>query len=322
MKPNDLFKKVRNIEPKFTLDAHIVLSQGDVNDFLDTIPGGEIKLIVTSPPYNVGKEYETRVAIEKYLDEQAQIIGKLYRVLSPDGSICWQVGNYIEKGEVFPLDIYYYQIFKSLGMHLRNRIIWRYSHGLHAKRRFSGRYETLLWFTKSDEYTFNLDNVRIPSKYPGKRHYKGPKKGQPSGNPKGKNPSNFWEIISQEWEEGVWEVPNVKAAHPEKTIHPTQFPIEIVERCVLALTNEEERVLDPYVGVGTSIIAAIRHNRRGLGSEKGEEYIKIAKERIWEYFGGTLPYRTLGKPIYKPSPNEKVAKMPQEWQQPSFDDLI
>ena len=123
-------------------------------------------------------------------------------MLSPDGSLCWQVGNYVEKGEVFPLDMYYYPIFKALGLKLPNRIVWYFAHGLHASKRFSGRYEILLWFTKSDSYTFNLDSVRVPSKYPGKTYFKGEKYGQPSGNPLGKNPSDVWRLINRSGNKG------------------------------------------------------------------------------------------------------------------------
>lgn len=206
---------------------------GDSYRKLQAFEAGKFKLIVTSPPYNVGKEYETKKSIEKYLEDQKTIIKELVRVLSPSGSICWQVGNYIDKGEVFPLDFFYYEIFKSFGLKLRNRIIWHFGHGLHSSKRFSGRYETILWFTKEDEYTFNLDDVRVPSKYPGKKHFKGPKKGQYSGNPQGKNPSDIWEIVLNDWENEIWNIPNVKANHVEKTEHPCQYPIELVERCVL-----------------------------------------------------------------------------------------
>lgn len=173
----------------FHSEAHIVLYEGDTRAFLPTVPDQAIQLIITSPPYNLGKSYETRTSIGAYLDSQTDILVELVRILAPQGSLCWQVGNYVEDGEVFPLDMFYYPIFKKLGLKLRNRIVWHFGHGLHASKRFSGRYETLLWFTKSDTYTFNLDPIRVPSKYPGKRHYKGPNVGLPSGNPKGKNPS-------------------------------------------------------------------------------------------------------------------------------------
>lgn len=271
-------------------------------------------LIITSPPYNIGKSYETKQSVEKYLASQKGIIHELVRTLSPNGSLCWQIGNYIDKGEIFPLDIYYYQIFKDCGLKLRNRIIWHFGHGLHASKRFSGRYETVLWFTKSDNYIFNLDNVRVPSKYPGKLHFKGPKKGQPSGNPKGKNPSDIWEIIEQDWESGMWDIPNVKSNHPEKTEHPCQFPIELVERFVLALTNEDGWVLDPFGGVGSTAIAAIKNSRNVVSIEKQEEYCSVTEKRIQEFKEGRLKMRPINKEIHKPSNTDKVAQIPKEWQ--------
>lgn len=309
------FDSPKEIYPAFATDAEIILFHGDTNDFLDTLPDGSVKLIITSPPYNLGKEYEDKVAIEKYLALQQSTIAKLYRVLHPQGSICWQVGNFVEKSEVFPLDVYYYPIFKELGLFLRNRIIWHFGHGLHTRRRFSGRYETILWFTKSENYTFNLDPVRVPSKYPGKRHYKGPNIGKPSGNPKGKNPSDVWDGLAEEWESCYWEIPNVKSNHPEKTMHPCQFPVELVERCVLALTNERDWVFDPYAGVGSALIAAAKRNRRAMGSEREGDYVNIAQERLQACLNGTLKLRPMGKPVYKPTGKEKVSQVPHEWQE-------
>ncbi len=301
------------IADRFYPGAGLVIAHGDCLDTLVTLPEGVIKLIITSPPYNLGKDYEKAIQLDKYLASLGPIVDELVRVLSPEGSLCWQVGNYVEDGEVYPLDIYYYQLFKSRGLRLRNRIIWHFGHGLHASKRFSGRYETLLWFTKSDSYTFNLDRVRVPSKYPGKKHFKGKKHGQPSGNPLGKNPSDFWNIVESDWEAEVWEIPNVKANHPEKTIHPCQFPIEFAERCVLALTDEGDWVLDPFAGAGSALLAALRHNRRALGCEREENYIEIIKRRVADLYAGNLPYRSLGKPIHQPSGSEKVAQPPEQW---------
>lgn len=286
----------------------------DALSALSEISDGFFKLIITSPPYNIGKSYEIKTSIESYLTAQEEIISQLVRVLSDNGSICWEVGNYVDKGEVFPLDIFYYQIFKKLGLKLRNRIIWHFGHGLHASNRFSGRYETILWFTKTDDYTFNLDSVRVPSKYPGKLHFKGPNKGKLSGNPLGKNPSDLWSIIQKDWDSEIWEIPNVKSNHPEKTIHPCQFPIELVERCVLALTNEDDWVLDPFAGVGSTIIAALKNRRNAIGIEKEEEYCQIATERINALENGCLKTRPIGQQIHVPSANDKVASIPDEWQ--------
>jgi DNA modification methylase len=204
-------------------------------------------------------------------------------------------------------------MFKQKGLKLRNRIIWHFGHGLHCSKRFSGRYETILWFTKSDHYIFNLDAIRIPSKYPGKRHYKGKNIGKPSGNPLGKNPSDVWEIVAEDWEREIWEIPNVKSNHPEKTIHPCQFPVELVERCVLALTNEDNFILDPYVGVGSTILAALKHNRRAIGVDREQKYIDIAIKRINDLQTGRLKIRELGKPIHVPTGKEKVSQVPPEW---------
>ena len=301
------------IENTYNNNNMITLHHGDSRTFLKSLPDGSISLVVTSPPYNIGKSYESKQAIAAYLSEQELIIRELVRTLSNQGSICWQTGNYVDEGEVFPLDMFYYHMFKKYGLKLRNRIIWHFEHGLHASKRFSGRYETILWFTKSDDYTFNLDSVRIPAKYPGKTHFKGPNKGQPSGNPLGKNPSDIWEILSEEWETGLWNIPNVKSNHVEKTIHPCQFPVELVERCVLALTNENDRVLDPYAGVGSTLIAALMHGRKAVGVEKEQEFISISEERIYQLSNGTLKTRPLGKPVHKPSGREKVSQVPLEW---------
>jgi len=294
-------------------NAKIILHYGDSNKFLRTIPDNSVRLIISSPPYNIGKEYERRIGLVDYLGLQLPIISELFRILRKDGSICWQVGTYVENGEVYPLDIFYYYIFKQYNLYLRNRIIWHYRHGLHATKRFSGRYETILWFTKSKKYIFNLDLVRIPSKYPGKRFYKGPRKGKPSGNPDGKNPSDIWEIIKEDWRTKIWDIPNVKANHPEKTIQPCQFPIEIVERCVLAFTKENDWILDPFAGAGSTLIAAALHNRRTIGCEKERRYYQISKKRIKEMDEGVLKRRNIGTPVYSPTVNEKVAQIPIEW---------
>ena len=255
---------------------------------------------MTSPPYNIGKEYEKKVALEKYMEWQERVIRKIYSRLKDTGSICWQVGNYVDNGAIIPLDFEFAPIFKSLNMQLRNRIIWHFGHGLHSKNRFSGRYEVILWYTKTDQYTFNLDPVRVPAKYPGKKHFKGPHKGELSGNPLGKNP------------EDVWEIPNVKSNHVEKTVHPCQFPVGLIERLVLSMTNENELVFDPYAGASSAGVAAIVHNRRFWGCEVVDEYIKISEERLKESIDGTVKYRPFDQPIYD-AKQSNLSKAPEEW---------
>lgn len=292
----------------------------DALSFLKELPENTVSLVITSPPYNIGKEYETRKSLQAYLNEMSPIVKEIYRVLTPQGSVCWEVGNYISEDkhkEVYPLDFYYYELFKQNNFILRNRIIWHFEHGLQCQNRFSGRYESILWFTKTDEYTFNLDNVRVPSKYPGKKSFKGNNKGKLSGNPNGKNPSDLWEATAkrlvEDWESEIWDIPNVKSNHPEKTIHPCQFPIELVERCVLALTNQNDIVLDPFAGVGSSLIAALKNGRRAYGTELQQEYINTGLERIKLLEKEVLKTRSIYETIYKPSGKDSVSKYPTEW---------
>lgn len=299
------------IASSFRTTADFVLYEGDCLDMLSQIPDGTAKLIVTSPPYNLGKEYEKRLSLETYLQQQRQVIAECARVLHPQGNICWQVGNYVDNGEIIPLDVKLYPIFEALGMQMRNRIIWHFGHGLHASRRFSGRYEVILWFTKSDEYTFNLDSIRVPQKYPQKKHFKGPKRGELSGNPLGKNPSD------------VWDIPNVKSNHVEKTEHPCQFPVELIERLVLSMTDPGDWVLDPFMGTGTTAIAALIHNRKAIGAEILPKYVEITKERVKLAEKGRLRVRPMGRPVYDPdAPSGSVPPVEVQighgYYQPSF----
>lgn len=303
---------------RYVDDCDVLISESDCLDFLRTVPGASMQLIVSSPPYNLGKTYERRQKLEDYLAWQKDVLSECARVLKPEGSLCWQVGNHVSSGEIYPLDILFYRILKDdLDLRLRNRIIWHFGHGLHASKRFSGRYEVVLWFTKSDSYLFNLDPVRIPQLYPGKRHHKGDKKGQFSGNPMGKNPGDLWEMLESEWDSAVWDIPNVKWNHPEKTVHPAQFPIELVERLVLALSNPGDCVLDPFMGVGSSVIAAVLHERRAVGVDSKAEYVQLAIERIAKLSTGTLRRRPFGTLKYQPNQKDKIAQRPREWDKQS-----
>jgi len=281
-----------NIATEFDINEQAVLHHGSCIDLLKTIPDKSMQLIVTSPPYNIGKEYEKKTKLNNYIEQQSHIIKECERVLTKSGSICWQVGNFVDNGSIIPLDIVLYPIFVDLNLVMRNRIIWHFEHGLHCSKRFSGRYETIIWFTrKTKEYVFNLDPVRVPQKYPAKKYFKGPKAGQYSCNPLGKNPGD------------LWIVPNVKSNHVEKTEHPCQYPVELIERLVLSMTNEGDWIFDPFLGTGTSIIAAILHNRRGAGAEAEKKYIKLARNRIVKAINGTLKTRQMNKPVYDPKKN-------------------
>jgi adenine-specific DNA-methyltransferase len=266
-----------------------IMRCADNLEFMRSLSSGSMQLIVTSPPYNLGKKYESRSSLDAYIAGQAKVIEECVGLLHPRGSLCWQVGNHVQNGEIFPLDIVLYPIFSKLGLKLRNRIVWHFEHGLHCSKRLSGRYETILWFTKSTDYIFNLDAIRVPSKYPGKKYFKGPKAGQFSCNPLGKNPGD------------VWIFPNVKNNHVEKTVHPCQFPVELVERLVLSLTEKGGQVFDPYMGVGSAVIAAAKHGRIGYGCDIVSEYVRIAQRRMEALRAGKLRTRPMHKPVYDPA---------------------
>jgi adenine-specific DNA-methyltransferase len=268
---------------------------GDRIEFLNKVKNNSVQLIITSPPYNIGKSYERKEPLEKYLDEQKKTLIECVKKLKDEGSLCWQVGNFIKaKSEIIPLDIMIFNICAELGLKLRNRIIWHYEHGLHATKKFSGRYETIMWFTKSDNYYFDFNDIRVKQKYPGKLGYRGKNKGKYTGNINGKNPSD------------VWIFPNVKSNHKEKTDHPCQFPIELAERLILSMSKKNDLVLDPYAGAGTTLIAALKNNRKAAGSEILKKYVDIINSRIDLLKNGKLPYRDRNEPIRVVKGNSKI----------------
>jgi adenine-specific DNA-methyltransferase len=289
-------KRKRRARPRIQLLLH------DAFDFLKKIKPGSVDLIVSSPPYCMGKEYEKSLNVEDFIAAHELLAPLLARVLRRGGSLCWQVGHHVKKGVVTPLDAIVYPIFaRQNDLQLRNRIVWTFGHGVHASKRFSGRHETILWFTKGDDYIFNLDAVRIPQKYPGKKYYKGPLKGEFSGNPKGKNPSD------------VWEIPNVKSRHVEKTSHPCQFPVALVQRLIKALTRRRANVVDPFMESGSVALAAAIEGRSFRGCDIKQSYVLIARGRVENARKGQPKYRPLERPIYVPSATDSVAIRPKHF---------
>lgn len=292
----------------------IVYNEGQIrlfeDDCLKILPlfGDEsIDLIVTSPPYCMKKEYENiSDDIDSFKSLNMKVIRESQRLLKKGGSLCWQVGFHVKDSIVVPLDILIYEIVEEINkelkddskLYLHNRIVWSFGHGLNAEKRLSGRYETIMWFTKGKNYDFDLDSIRIPQKYPGKKYSKGLKAGQFSGNILGKNPSD------------VWDIPNVKANHIEKTEHPCQFPIAIPQRLIKALTKPGSVIMDPFLGSGTTAIACIIEKRNFIGCELKKEYIEIAKHRIQDALDGKIKYRP-DVPVKEPDIRQKVAQKPE-----------
>ena len=295
------------IYKRYNESNQVTLHCGDCLELLKKLPNNSVDLVIASRPYCIGKAYEDpHNDIAFFKAQHSSMFNELYRVVKPGGSVCWQVGYHISDKCVIPLDCIVYDIFTSSSEKLeypfilRNRIIWTFGHGLNSANRFSGRHETILWFTKGEQSVFNLDEVRVPQKYPGKRYYKGPNKGQLSGNPLGKNPSD------------VWDIPNVKAKHVEKTDHPCQFPVALPQRLIKALSKPNDLVLDPFMGSGTTAVAALLEGRRFVGAEIMENYYDISVERIKETAAGTVKIRE-DIPAVAPNPNTAVAKLPEEF---------
>ena len=276
----------------------IQLVNTDAVAFLKNLPDASVDLLVTSPPYFIGKEYDRSSSVTDFENEITRAVEIARNKIKDGGSMCWQVGYHVKDNAAIPLDIIVYNVVsKYPEFKLRNRIIWTFGHGTHSSRRFSGRHETILWFSKGDSYAFDLDSIRIPQKYPGKKHYKGPKKGAWSGNPSGKNP------------EDVWGIPNVKARHVEKTAHPCQYPVALVRRLIKALTPVGGLVVDPYMGVGTTAVACALESRRFAGCDLEANYVSIARARVESARAGTLKVRD-DSPVRAAVPTEKVAKAP------------
>jgi adenine-specific DNA-methyltransferase len=284
------------------------LFRGDCIELLNKLPPNSVDLVLTSPPYCIGKAYENKTEAAEFIADHEAVLPHIVRVLRPGGSMCWQVGYHVTDGIVTPLDFIVYDLMSRFrSMRLRNRIVWTFGHGLHAEDRFSGRHETLLWFTKGKRYRFNLDAVRVAQKYPGKKHYKGNKKGSYSGNPLGKNPSDVWNGCD------VWDIPNVKANHVEKTDHPCQFPIGFALRAIRALTRPNQLVLDPYVGSGSTAVAAILAERRFVGAEILPKFHKLAVTRARAAADNSIRFRPENLPVYVAPPDSPLTIRPSIW---------
>lgn len=289
---------------RFTFEGvNADLYRADAAKLVGKLPAETFDLILTSPPYCMGMPYESSVSAADFMRLHRRMLPQMERLLKPGGSLCWQVGHHVSDNGLIPLDALVYQAASErTSLKLRNRVIWHFGHGRHNQRRFSGRHETVLWFTKGDDYLFDLDAVRIPQKYPGKRAYKGAKKGQLSGNPLGKNPGD------------VWEIPNVNARHPEKTDHPCQFPIALAQRLIKSLTKVGGTVFDPFMGSGTSAVAALMEGRNFIGSDLKEDYLNIAEARLCSLSDGTLRRRP-DVPPREPRATEAVSQLPEAFAQ-------
>lgn len=251
-------------------DEFTALYHGDCTDMLNNIPANSIDLTVTSPPYNIGKEYEDILNIDTYLNWCEQWVQLIHSATSSDGSFWLNLGYISIPGSAKAIPISYL-LWPRIPFFLIQEIVWNYSAGVAGRRFYSPRNEKFLWYVADeDNYTFNLDAVRDPNvKYPNQK-----KNGKLKVNPLGKNPSDVWQIAKVTSGSG--------RSSTERTAHPAQFPVQLIDRIVKASSNEFDIVLDPFMGSGSTAEACRRNNRFSIGFEINAQYLDIQKRRLAE----------------------------------------
>jgi len=251
----------------FYEDEDVLIYKGDCLELMKSIPEDSIPLTVTSPPYNIGKEYEEVMSLDQYLDWTECWINKVHQVTSNSGAFWLNLGYVSIEGraKAIPLP---YLVWDKIPFFLIQEVVWNYGAGVAGRKFFSPRNEKILWYVKNESnYTFNLDSVRDPNvKYPNQK-----KNGKLRCNPLGKNPSDVWQIAKV--------TSGRDRSSKERTSHPAQFPIELVRRVILASSAPNQVVLDPFLGSGSTIEAAIREGRKVIGFEINEDYAKVAADR-------------------------------------------
>lgn len=239
---------------------------------MKALPDGIFPLTVTSPPYNIGKEYERALELQEYLEWSESWCNEVYRLCSGDGAFWLNLGYtpVSERGRAVPI---VYLLWPRLRFFLIQEIVWNYGAGIAARRMFSPRNEKWLWLVRDpDVYEFNLDQVRDPNvKYPNQR-----KNGKIRVNPLGKNPTDVWQIPKVTTGQGM----DGRRASPERTKHPAQFPEAVVDRIIRACSKPGDVVFDPFGGSGTTGAVALRTQRKSVLFEVDQRYAEMAAQRL------------------------------------------
>lgn len=245
-----------------------LLYNGDCTKLMNKLPSNLISTTITSPPYNIGKEYEDIMTVEDYINWCSSWISQIYNVTKENGALLLNLG-YLEvedKGRNVPIP---YLLWDKTPFYLIQEIIWNYGAGVSCRKILSPRNEKILWYVKDkNNYTFNLDPIRDPNvKYPNQK-----KNGKLRCNPLGKNPSDVWQIAKV--------TSGSKRSSKERTKHPAQFPNELIDKFVQGFSNPNDIILDPFIGSGTTAEMSLKHGRKCIGFEIREDYCDITVERI------------------------------------------
>lgn len=254
-------------QPKFRGDKYAIY-KGDCLELLSSIPKGAIDLTFTSPPYNIGKEYETVRPVKEFIDWCAEWIEKVYQATNVNGALLLNVGYLSLPGRAKSIPIPYL-LWDKIPFFLQQEIVWNYGAGVSARKFLSPRNEKMLWYVKDEEnYVFNLDDIRDPDvAYPNQK-----KNGKLRCNTIGKNPSDVWQIAKVTSGKG--------RASKERTPHPAQFPLDLCERAIKGFSPKNGIVLDPFLGSGSAMEGCLRWGRYSIGFEIRDDYCAIAAERI------------------------------------------
>ena len=246
---------------------NIYIEFGDCRKLLKTIESESISIAVTSPPYNIGKpygKYNDKIPLNEWTELISDVTKELFRVLKPNGSFFLNLSPipYGAQKEILPLPYIGYDIMKKNGFQIRNIITWTFNNMQNCTNRLSGRYENIVWGVKNlNDYIFNLDDIRIPYITQNDKRLEGGK---------GRNPTDVW----------YFNRVNNMTKKSLGLNHPTIYPLEMIERIIKMSSNEGDTVLDPFLGSGTSAVAAIKLNRKAIGFELDSSYEAEIIQRI------------------------------------------
>ena len=268
MKTPELHEIKKILGKPYFENKDFLLYNGDCTELMSKLPPNLINTTITSPPYNIGKEYEKIMTVEDYINWCSSWIEQIYNLTKKDGSLLLNLG-YLEvkdKGRNVPIP---YLLWDKTPFYLIQEIIWNYGAGVSCRKILSPRNEKILWYVKDENnYTFNLDPIRDPNvKYPNQK-----KNGKLRCNPLGKNPSDVWQIAKV--------TSGSKRSSKERTKHPAQFPNELIDKFVQGFSNPNDIILDPFIGSGTTAEMSLKYGRKCIGFEIREDYCEITVDRI------------------------------------------
>jgi adenine-specific DNA-methyltransferase len=259
---------IKQLGNPFFRTENSVIYHGDCMDIMKNIPNGSIDLSFTSPPYNIGKEYENIMLLEDYLQWNERWINLIHPLIVDDGAFILNVGylSIPNKAKSIPIP---YLMWDRIPFYLQQEIVWNYGAGVAAKKFLSPRNEKLLWYVKDEEnYCFNLDDIRDPDvAYPNQK-----KKGKLRCNTIGKNPSDVWQIAKVTSGAG--------RSSKERTPHPAQFPLDLCERVIKGFSCKQDIVLEPFLGSGSTLESCSLLDRYSIGIEIKQDYCELARQRL------------------------------------------